>query len=284
MKHNLQLTLVMVMWALCFPLITVGIQYSPHLTFAAIRALLSGIVLLFIASVLRQSLWCSGKDMMTFAAIGVGATTLAFFGMFHAAEFVTPGIATVIASSQPLMAALLAHWFLKERLNLQGKLGLLFGFSGISLISLPQFFSGTGEAFGVGTAYIVIAAIGITISNVIIKQIANRISPLIAMGWQLVMGSIPLAIIAFLTEAPSTVQWTPEFIWSLFGLSVAGTAFAYWAWYKILETTKLSHANAFTFLVPIFGLGMGIIFYGEQLSTVAMGGVVITLIGIHQVS
>ena len=284
MTGNFSLILVMFLWAVCFPLITIGIEYSPHLTFAAIRALLSGGALLAVALVLGRQLPCGIKDWLALAAIGFGATTLAFFGMFHAAEFVSPGIATVIASTQPLMAALLAHWFLGERLSIRGKVGLVLGFLGIVLISVPQLAAGGGDAFRIGVSFIVVSAIGITVSNVVIKRIANRIDPLMAMGWQLVIGGIPLAIIAAATEDPTAVRWTGEFLGSLIGLSLAGTAFAYWLWCRVLKSVELSHANAFTFLVPVFGLGMGVVFYQEQLPTIAIAGIALTLLGIRQVA
>jgi len=284
MIKNSGLVLVMFLWAVCFPLIIIGIEYSPHLTFAAIRALLSGGALLAMAFVLGHPLPHDVKDWLALAVIGFGATTLGFFGMFHAAEFVSPGIATVIASTQPLMAALLAHWFLGERLSIRGQAGLVLGFLGIVLISVPQLSAGGGDAFRIGIAYIVVSAIGITVSNVVIKKIATRIDPLMAMGWQLVIGGIPLAVIAAATEDPTAVRWTVEFLGSLVGISLAGTALAYWIWCKVLKSVELSHANAFTFLVPVFGLGMGVGFYREQLPTVAIAGIALTLLGIYLVA
>ncbi len=281
---NLRLVVVMFLWAICFPLITIGIEYSPHLTFATIRAFMSGGALLVVASILGCRLPRDVRDWLVLAAIGFGATTLGFFGMFHAAEFVSPGIATVIASTQPLMAALMAHWFIGERLSNRGKIGLILGFFGIVLISVPQLSMNNSDAFLIGTGYIVAATIGITISNVLIKKVVNRIDPLMAMGWQLVIGSIPLAVIAVATEDPTAVNWTVEFLGSLIGLSLAGTALAYWIWCRILKSVKLSHANAFTFLVPMFGLGMGLSFYGEQLPAIAMAGIALTLLGIYQVA
>lgn len=274
----------MFLWAICFPLITIGIGYSPLLTFAAIRASLSGGVLLVVAFVLDRPLPHGARNWIALAFIGFGATTLAFFGMFHAAEFVSPGIATVIASTQPLIAALLAHFFIGERISSRGKVGLMLGFLGIVLISVPQLFSSEGNSFGIGTAYIIISVLGITLSNVIIKRIATEIDPLMAMGWQLVIGSIPLGIVAVVMEDPMSVRWTVEFLGSLFGLSIAGTALVYWIWCKVLQSVELSRANAFTFLVPVFGLGMGAIFYKEQLQDVAIVGIVLALFGIYQVS
>ena len=284
MANNFKLVFVMFLWAICFPLITIGISYAPHLTFAALRALLSGAVLLALALFLRRTMPCRFKDWGAILVIALGATTMAFFGMFHAAEFVAPGVATVIASTQPLMAALLAHWFLGERLSSKGHIGLVLGFLGIVLIAAPQLFANGSYAFTFGTTFILLSALGITISNVIIKHIASRIDPLVAMGWQLLIGSIPLAALAIATEDIDSIQWTVEFLISLFGLSFFGTALVYWIWTRVLRDVELSHANAFTFLVPVFGVGMGVAFYQERFPGVALIGVALILLEIHQVT
>jgi len=49
---------------------------------------------------------------------------------------------------------------------------------------------------------------------------------------------------------------------------------------EILRTTELNRANAFTFLVPVFGLAMGAAFFGETLGRFEIAGILLTLGGI----
>ncbi|MEL0108376.1 MAG: DMT family transporter [Rhodospirillaceae bacterium] len=280
MVHISQIILVMFLWSICFPLITLGIDYAPHLTFATLRAILAGIALLFMAALLGRSMPKNLRTWGLLSLIGFGATTLGFLGMFHAAEFVSPGIATVIANIQPLLAAMLAYFFLQERLSAWGKWGLFSGFAGIILIALPKFTSSGADEFSIGTAYIILAVLGITISNVLIKKLAGTVDALIAMGWQLVLGSIPLAIIAWSMEDPMSIKWSFPFLFSLLSLSLFGTALVYWLWCTVLAKVELNRANVFSFLVPIFGLGMGVSFYEEKLSWPIIVGTGLTLFGI----
>src|SRR5690554_7853030 len=53
-----------------------------------------------------------------------------FGGMFLGAGKLTSGIATVLANVQPLIAAVLAYWYLKEVLSRRMLAGLLIGFVG----------------------------------------------------------------------------------------------------------------------------------------------------------
>ncbi|MEE8454164.1 MAG: hypothetical protein V3R90_05320, partial [Limibaculum sp.] len=43
-----KIILVMFLWAICFPLITAGFAFAPHLTFATLRAFLAGAVLVAV--------------------------------------------------------------------------------------------------------------------------------------------------------------------------------------------------------------------------------------------
>ena len=280
MSHTAQIITVMFLWAICFPLIVLGLPHAPHLTFAALRAFLAGICLLIPAMIMKRRQPKDFKSWAMLTAIGLGATTLGFFGMFHASEFVSPGIATVIANTQPLMAAVLAAAVLKEHLDGKGKTGLLLGFTGIVLIALPSLLSGAGANYALGIFYIILGAVGITLSNVLIRYMARRIDALSAMGWQLVIGSFFLAVIAFFTEDMSAVTWNAPFIISLLGLALPGTALAYWLWYRVLGEVELNRANAFSFLVPIFGLALGVVFYQESIGLLTAAGIGLTVLGI----
>ncbi|KAA2312216.1 DMT family transporter [Pseudooceanicola sediminis] len=270
----------MLLWAACYPLITVGIKLAPHLSFATLRAVIAGLALVGLAYLLRRPLPRGAGVWAALCMMGIGATTLGFLGMFHAAEFVSPGIATVIANTQPLLAAGLAGIVLGERLQSVGKAGLFIGFLGIIVIAAPQLFSGGQDSYILGIAYIVLAALGVTVSNVMIKKIAGKTDPLMAMGLQLLIGSVPLAIIAGMTEDPFAIQWCFTFIFVLLALALFGSALVYVLWMSVLTVVPLNQANAFSFLVPIFGLTMGVLFYGEAIGWLKMTGIFLAIIGV----
>ena len=201
-----KIVLVMFLWAICFPLIVAGFAYAPHLTFAALRAFIAGAALVAVGLLLGRR-WPRGlRVWITLVFVGLGATSLAFLGMFNASEFVSPGIATVIANTQPLLAAVLASLFLGERLDLRGKFGLVLGFSGIVVIVLPQLSTVNGDSYLAGVGYILLAAFGISVSNVLIRRVAPQVDALMAMGSQLLIGGVPLAVGALVLEDPQPRQ------------------------------------------------------------------------------
>ena len=62
------------------------------------------------------------------------------------------------------------------------------------------------------------------------------------------------------------------------------SALVYWLWFSVLEQAPLNRANAFSFLIPIFGLTMGALFYGETLGWPQLAGIAFTILGVGLVT
>ncbi len=276
----LRLVAVMALWAACFPLITVGLDLAPHMAFAAMRATVAGVFLLVLGAVSRRPVPRDVRSWALVVVVGLGATTLGFLGMFHAAEFILPGLATVLSNTQPLLAAVLAYLFLGERLRVFGKIGMLTGFGGMAVIGWAGFSGGGIEGYTLGNAYVLLAAFGVAVGNVAISGLGGRVDPLMAMGFQLLVGALPLAGLSFLTEDLTTVDWSLQFVGVLLALAVPGTAVAFWLWFEVLEEVELNRANVFTFLVPVLALVAGALFFEERLGWTHAVGTVLILAGV----
>jgi drug/metabolite transporter (DMT)-like permease len=100
------------------------------------------------------------------------------------------------------------------------------------------------------------------------------------MAAQLLFGAAPLAVAAALREQPATIIWSPTFIASLLGLALFSTALGYWLWFTLLERIPLSRANAFNFLTPFIGFGLGLAFFGERLGLAVVAGLALTALGV----
>lgn len=273
---------VMFLLALCYPLISVGLSASPPMTFAAMRAAIAGLVLLMLAQYQNRPSILGSRLWLGVVLIGVLATGIGFFGMFFGGARVSPGLATVISNSQPLIAAALAWWVLDDRLTSVQRWGLLAGFCGVVLIGFPSASGSKSQLLGI--AVILLGAVGIAIGNIIMSRIAVRIDIIRATGWQLVIGSVPLAILAAYTEDATSVQWSFTFIAVLLMLSLLGTAAPYVLWFALLQKASLNKLNSFTFITPILALLLGMMFFAETIPTLAFFGIGLSLTGVYWVN
>lgn len=274
----------MALWASCYPLIALALNDAPHLTFAALRALIGGAALMLVALATGASCPKQRIEWGWIVLAGVGMTGIGYFGMFHGAEFVAPGLATVISNTQPLIAGLLAAAFLAERAGLMGWTGLMIGFSGIVVIATPNFSAGSSSTSSVGFGYVLLATLGVAAGNIAIRQLGLRVAPVMAMGLQLIIGAMLLAILAMALEDPTQVNWSGRFLVSLLGLALPGTALAFWMWQITLAHLSVSQAVSFSFVVPIIGLTVGWAYFGETITTITIAGAVISVVGVYLAS
>ena len=271
-------TLVMFLWAICFPLITVGLAFAPPMTFAFLRALAAGFALVLIATLLGRPKIQGSKNWICVILIGLTATSVGFYGMFNGGKLVSPGIATVVSNTQPLFAAFLATLFLHEKLSRIQICGILFGFVGILFISLPELYLSDSSLTGIG--YILFSALAIAVSNIFLKKVSQNLDVFTAMGWQLLIGAIPLGALAVAIEQPFSVEQTSSFYLSLLLLSIFGTALPFALWFKLLSKFELTKLNVYTFLTPVFGVAIGVFLYNEVLGYWQIAGVVVITLGI----
>ncbi|MGJ3264716.1 MAG: DMT family transporter [Salinarimonas sp.] len=274
---------VMALWAACYPLIAVALEDAPHLTFAALRAAIGGAALMAIALATGASRPATTNQWRWIVVAGIGMTGIGYFGMFHGAEFVSPGLATVISNAQPLIAGLLAALVLGERTGAVGWSGLAIGLAGITVIALPSFAPATGGGGTslIGLGYVLLATTGVAVGNIAIKRLANEVAPVMAMGLQLSIGAALLAGLAILLEDPTSIDWTGRFVAALLGLALPGTALAFWLWQITLARLAVSQAVAFSFIVPVIGLTVGWAFFEETVTALTIVGAALSVVGVY---
>lgn len=191
------------------------------------------------------------------------------------------GLGSVLIDSQPLAVALMATWFYRERMGSLGWLSLGLGVFGIGLIGL----SGEGSLqLGAGVVWMLMASLSMAIGTVMMPKVAEVADPVLATGWHMVLGSLPLILLSALTE---TQQWQhlSGIHWlGLLYASVMGSALAYALFFYFASQENLTEFSSLTFLTPIFALLFGSTFLGESLTRLQWLGVGITLVCVYLIN
>jgi drug/metabolite transporter (DMT)-like permease len=110
---------VALLWALCFPLLRVGLASGTSpLLFGALRTAIASIVLAGLAFRRRERISETGSRKLVLAAIGA-TVFLGYFGMVLGGSSVNPGLASVVSNTNPIIGSLLAVVFLSDSLDLR---------------------------------------------------------------------------------------------------------------------------------------------------------------------
>ncbi|WP_297185416.1 DMT family transporter [uncultured Porticoccus sp.] len=274
------MVLVALLWAICFPFITIGLPDAPPLLFAALRAFLAAglLVLVCIVQQHREPYLLNLRNLAHLGLIGLAYTAMGFGGMFLGAGHLSPGLATVLASTQPLIAAAIAAGWLGESLKAKGIVGLAIGFLGVALLSWPGF-GDDNNGYLWGITWVLMAAIGTAIGNILLKKDAGG-AIAAPMAIQLLIGGTILLLASAMAGERWDVGWTLRFTGSLLILSALATAAMIFLWFGLLARAPLNKLNVFSFLTPVFGLLIGFLFFEERLRLVQVLGILVVLCGI----
>jgi drug/metabolite transporter (DMT)-like permease len=200
------------------------------------------------------------------------------------------GLGSVMIDSQPLAVALLSAWLFKESIGLWGSIGLFLGILGISWIGIPEELWLTlldpdqswqwSKLFVHGEWLMLLAALSMAVGTILIRYVTAEADPVVATGWHMIIGSLPLFVVSAITESNPWQQLT-WLDWSALAYAtVFGSALAYGLFFYFAATGNLTSLSALTFLTPIFALIFGGLFLNETLTLLQFGGVAVTLVSV----
>ncbi|PRW56874.1 WAT1-related chloroplastic isoform X1 [Chlorella sorokiniana] len=294
-------------------------QLAPHTTpllVAAWRLIPAGAALLLWA---RQSGRQTPTDPMAWVAMALfGLVDGACFQGFlvEGLQRTSAGLGSVIIDSQPLTVALLASLLFGERLGVAGAAGLLLASSGggeagsmagaaavlasssaAAAGSLADAAAAAGSTAAAAAAdsgsqaewsiwdsgewWMLLAAQSMAVGTVMVRWVAKYCDPVVATGWHMILGGIPLLALAAWqegAEAPARLaQLTGSDALLLLYISLLGSAASYGVFFYNASRGSLTALSSLTFLTPCFAAAGGYLALGETLTPLQLAGAGITL-------
>ncbi len=276
-------------------------ETSP-LFLAALRILPAGLLVVLVAAMMGRAQPKTWLAWLWITLFGLVDGTLFQGFLAFGLERTSAGLGSVMIDSQPLAVAVLALILYGERVGAVGWLGLLFGVIGISLIGLTSAgVSGFGfsslatvnlsdvghwvlQGFNQGEILMLMAALSMAVGTVMIRKVSQHVDPVIATGWHMALGGIPLVIASTVFESNQVSALTASHWGAIAYSSVFGSAIAYGLFFFFASKGNLASLSSLTFLTPVFALIFGNLFLGEVLNSVQFFGVLMTLVSIFLVN
>jgi drug/metabolite transporter (DMT)-like permease len=182
---------------------------------------------------------------------------------YEALRHLSAGMGAIIASTNPLLLALVAPALLGEALSGRKILGLLLGFAGVLVAMAARAGSQAARPQDVLLAFLgVVALVG---STLIFKRLAVREDLVVANAVQLGAAALVLYPVAALLEGGPRLVPTPTFVACMAYLVLVLSLGGSWLWFWLLRNGEASRVSAFYFLTPIFGLGLALLL-GERVT------------------
>ena len=240
----------------------VALVDAPALTLQAIRVLVAGGGLLAIAGALGRAMPRRAGDWRAIVLLGLLNHALYLGATTFAIDRMSAGMGAVLASTNPVMLALVAPWALGERLGSVKIAGLAASYAGVCWVMWNRV---GAENRPEAMALFLLAVVFIVAGTIVFKRLAPACDRLVLTGGQLLVAGVALALPAFAFEPWTAVRWTLPFLASQGYLIFGVSWIAMLIWFWLLDHGDASRASAWFFLNPILGLVFGAWLLGEAL-------------------
>ena len=263
-------------WSSAFTSARIIVSHAPPLGALSLRFFLSGILALIIALCLKQTFKLTKKQLQATVVFGVCQNTIYLGLNFVAMQWIEASLAAIIASSMPLLVALLGWFFLGQRLSTVGVLGLGLGFVGVILILGFRLTAGISE---LGLIYCIVGALALSIATLAVRNTNSGGNLMVIVGYQMLIGGASLSIFSIIFETYK-VSFDWELMVAFIYTTLAPGLIATVVWFWLVNEIGAVKAATFHFLNPFFGVSIAALILGEPLSLSDYFGVVIVTIGI----
>jgi drug/metabolite transporter (DMT)-like permease len=264
------------MWSSAFTSARILVTNAPPLSVSAIRFLIAGLVAVALARAFGQTWHLTREQWRLTILFGVCQNALYLGLNFVAMQTVEASLAAIIASTLPLLVALIGWLIWRDRIKPLGIAGLIAGIVGVVLIMGTRLSAGVDP---VGVALCSLGALALTFATLALRGASSGGNLVMVVGLQMLVGSAALAIPALLFETWE-VNWSPQvvlaFVYTVFVPGLLATLL----WFWLVRRIGAVRAATFHFLNPFLGVAVAAVLLGEKLGPLDVVGVAIITFGI----
>lgn len=189
--------------------------------------------------------------------------------------------ASLILALAPMLICLAGWVFLGERWNKINLLGMIVATFGVMLAIYDPNNHQPHSLWGnIGIFASTLAVVAYAIGS---KKINKTFSPIAITTVSFMVGMItfaPLALWEYLSQPQAFSQFNTTVAWGILYLGIISSVLAYWLYAWALRFATAHKVGVITFLQPLVGIILALIFLGEQLYPFYVIGSLLTLIGV----
>ena len=210
--------------------------------------------------------------------LSVTMGTLHFGLMFVAIQHIHVGTAALIIQTSVPFALLLALIFFREKFGWYRAAGILISFFGVALVvGEPRL-----EDSMLYAGMALISALAFGGANLQLRGLGG-VSEFAINGWMAVFAIPQMALMSYIFETgqidaianASTGTWL-----AIAHMGIIVSIVGHGLWYELVPKYQTNQTMPFTLLIPVFGVGMGIVLLGETLNWHIIAGGLVTIGGV----
>jgi drug/metabolite transporter (DMT)-like permease len=277
--HVALVLLYIFLWSSGFAPSRVVLREVPALWVLGARLAIAGPLLLVLARMRGLEMPRTRRQWGTAVAVGV-LVNVVYLGLLYVAlHDLSSGMAAIIASTNPLVLAMIAPALLGETPKRATVLGIVIGFAGVAFTMWHRIGNALERPQSIAVAFV--SVLGLVASTVVYKRAAYPPRMVMAAtGVQLLVGSAILLPAAIIVNGAPTLPHDAAPWLSFAYLTLVMSVGASLLWFWLLAHGDATRLSAFYFLVPVFGLAIGHLLLGEVVTGRDALGAIVIAVGI----
>ena len=268
-------------WGSSFLWIKIALDNVGPFTLVAWR-LLIGIAGLAVVVLIRRPTFPRERRIYgMLALLGLTNTALPFVLISWGEQSIDSAVASILNGTVPLFAMVFAHFALQDdRMTAARVAGLILGFLGVIMLMSGELAPGEFRAGGLGQLAVLVAAILYAFSSVFARKNLHGLSPVVQSFVPLLVADLFIWTGAIAIETPVLAP-TNGLTWlALVWLGLLGSCVAYLLLFTLLHRVGPTRATMVTYVFPVVGLVLGIVFLQEPVTPSLLIGAAMVMAGI----
>ena len=262
-KPLIELPLLAAIWGSSFIFMKIGGHEFGPILFMAMRTLIASLFLLPLVYLNNQQSALSGYWKKIFI-VGMLNTAIPFVLFGWATLSLTAGNTAVLNGTTPMFGAIIAYFWLKDKLSPSAIIGILMGFVGVYFLMFDKIMDNNNHVI-LPTLAVMLAAFCYGLSANYTKMYLQGISPIALAAGSQISATIILLPVSMLF-LPSALPSNSAFM-AVLALGVVCTGIAYIMFFRLIEAIGPAKTISVTYLIPVFGIMWGVIFLNETVTS-----------------
>lgn len=276
-KHWIVFILLGIIWSTSFLWIKIGVQDIGPMALTAFRMVFGALTAIAIAVYQKLSFPRDAKTWGLFAILGPASLAIPVFLISWGEQTIDSAVASILNATVPLFTLLIAHfWIHDDKITFQKTLGLLIGFAGV-LILMSKDLLASEHGSVIGQLAVILASLFYAGSAVAIRKYTQHINNTMRGVGLLMTSAVLMWVVGPVAERPFEIPSLPITWVAALWLGVLGSGLAMIMMYYLIHEIGPTRASLVTYLFPVGGVILGVLFLNEHLSWQLLAGTVLII-------
>lgn len=266
-------------WGATFLWIKIAIREVEPITLNAIR-LTVAMITLFVITRITKARVPFRERWRSFLFLGIFNIALPFVLITFSEHSISTGMASILNSTVPFFTIIMVPFFIpQESWSASKIIGLMVGFAGI-IVLVANKTNGSTAGFQWGAVLVLLASLSYAVAAVYARRVNPDIHPAAQAFGQSVFANLALWPLALILERPLIWPHLPLTGVSILWLGTMATGIGTFLYYSLLNQVGATRTTLTTYIFPLMGVLLGVIFLDEGLSWRLLSGGVLIIAGV----